>query len=97
MNENDPPSRGIFEHLVKQGASRTDVSPFVGFMRTAAKSRMSTLSCCPNNFTLTCRASGFCPKHGKPTHHLGSTDPNEQNMHPSHHLSKMVELNTSTL
>ena len=35
--KNDPPSRGIFEHLVKQGASRTDVSPFVGFMSAQGK------------------------------------------------------------
>ena len=31
-NPSDPPSRGVYEHLERQGASRTDVSSFRGFL-----------------------------------------------------------------
>ena len=36
-NPSDPPSRGVFEHLMQQGASRTDVSHFAGFMSAQGK------------------------------------------------------------
>ena len=37
VQKSDPPSRGIFEHLVQQGASRTDASHFAGFMSVQGK------------------------------------------------------------